>query len=68
MDSARVLRETDTTGLMEGLYIKVEEEGVVKERYKYVRKGFLQALTGSESHWMDRPILPNSLAPSSELF
>jgi RNA ligase len=68
LDSERVLRETDTSGLMEGLYIKVEEQGRVTERYKYVRGGFLQAVFDSESHWMDRPLLPNALAPDRELF
>jgi hypothetical protein len=68
LDSARALKETDTSGLMEGLYIKVEEEGVVQERYKYVRAGFLQAVFDSESHWMDRPILPNCLASGCTLF
>jgi hypothetical protein len=68
LDIARTLKETDTSGIMEGLYIKVEEEGVVKERYKYVRGGFLQAVFASESHWMDRPILPNCLEPGHDLF
>lgn len=68
LDSAQVLKETDTSGLMEGLYIKVEEEGVVKERYKYIRSGFLQAVFDSESHWIDRPLLPNCLAPGQQLF
>jgi hypothetical protein len=68
LDNARALRETDTSGLMEGLYIKVEEDGVVKERYKYVRGSFLQAVFDSESHWMDRPLLPNCLAPGYKLF
>ena len=68
MDYARALKETDTSGLMEGLYIKVEEEGNVQERYKYVRSGFLQAVFASESHWMERPILPNCLAPGRDLF
>lgn len=68
MDLARVLAETDTSGLMEGLYLKVEEKGVVQERYKYVRNGFLQAVFASESHWMDRPLLPNCIEPGRELF
>jgi hypothetical protein len=68
LDYERVLQETDTSGLMEGLYLKVEEEGVVSERYKYVRGGFLQAIVESESHWLDRPLLPNGLAPGYRLF
>lgn len=68
LDHTRVLAETDHSGLMEGLYIKVEEDGLVRERYKYVRAGFLQAVFDSESHWMDRPILPNRLADGISLF
>ncbi len=68
LDITRALQETETSGLMEGLYIKVEEEGVVKERYKYVRGGFLQTVFDSESHWLDRPILPNGLVAGCELF
>ncbi|GHO43259.1 RNA ligase family protein [Ktedonospora formicarum] len=67
-DYERVLKETDTSPLMEGLYIKVEEQDEVKERYKYVRSSFLQAVFDSESHWQDRPILPNRLHPGVELF
>jgi hypothetical protein len=68
LDAAQVLRETAPETLMEGLYIKVEEEGVVKERYKYVRPGFLQAIISSESHWMDRPLVPNCLKAGVTLF
>lgn len=64
----QALKETDVSGIMEGLYIKVEEEGVVKERYKYVRGGFLQTISASASHWIDRPIIPNYLEPGCELF
>lgn len=68
LDVAQTLRESETNGLMEGLYIKVEEDGAVIERYKYVRGGFLQTVFDSESHWLDRPLLPNCLAPGVELF
>ena len=54
--------------LMEGLYIKWEAVGHVRGRYKYVRKGFLQAVADSETHWMDRPIEPNRLRPGADLF
>jgi hypothetical protein len=57
----RVLKETDQCRMMEGLYIKIEEDGVVKERYKYIRNGFLTAVLESESHWLNRPVLPNLL-------
>ncbi|MDQ2716182.1 MAG: RNA ligase family protein [Chloroflexota bacterium] len=68
LDSEQVIRETDARMLMEGLYIKVEEEGRVAERYKYVRAGFLQTVFDSHSHWLDRPIVPNGLKPGADLF
>jgi hypothetical protein len=57
-----------TTELMEGLYLKREEDGRVAARYKYVRPGFLQAVADSDSHWMDRPIEPNLLRDGVDLF
>lgn len=63
-----LLKETDSSNLMEGLYLKVEEDGIVQERYKYIRKSFLQTVFDSESHWMDRPLLPNRLKPGTTLF
>lgn len=68
VDSAQVLAETDPSGLMEGLYIKVEIDGVVSGRYKYVRRGFLQTVLDSGSHWMDRPLLPNRLREGVSLW
>ena len=68
LDVHQVIKETDLSQLMEGLYVKIEEDGIVKERYKYVRAGFLQTVFDSESHWQDRPILPNQLKPGMTLF
>ncbi|HEY7022629.1 MAG TPA: RNA ligase family protein [Ktedonobacterales bacterium] len=68
LDPEQALRESDLSGLMEGLYIKAEEDGAVVERYKYVRAGFLQTVFDSESHWMDRPLIPNQLAPGVSLW
>jgi hypothetical protein len=53
---------------MEGLYLKVEEEGRVVERYKWVRPEFLQAILDSGQHWADRPIEPNRLADPGVLY
>jgi len=64
----RVLRETDLSEVAEGLYIKVEEQGRVVGRYKFVRASFLTSVFASESHWLNRPILPNGLRPGVELF
>ncbi len=61
LDSERQIRETDNSMLMEGLYIKLEENGSVVDRMKYVRYSFLQTVELSETHWLDRPIIPNGL-------
>lgn len=60
--------QTDQADDMEGLYLKVEEDGHVVERYKWVRAGFLQALLDSGSHWADRPIIANRLADPGVLY
>jgi len=64
----RAIKETDHNTDMEGLYIKVEEQGLVKARYKYVRASFLSAVENSESHWQSRPIIPNLLKEGVDLF
>ena len=64
----RARREADPTGLAEGLYVKLERNGGVAARYKWVRASFLQAVETSQSHWLDRPILPNRLAEGVDLF
>ncbi|MBK04852.1 MAG: DNA ligase [Deltaproteobacteria bacterium] len=64
----RSWKGTDRSTDMEGLYIKHEEDGIVKGRYKFVRASFLTAITQSEEHWLDRPIIPNRLAPDVNIF
>ncbi len=66
-DADRAVRQTDLSGVMEGLYVKVEEGGVVTGRYKFVRSEFLQLVT-ADGHWQDRPLIPNRLAAGAELF
>lgn len=69
LDPERQCRETDPSDTMEGLYIKVEENGQVVERLKYVRASFLQTVDSSQTHWLDRPIVPNGLAiPVEDLY
>ena len=61
LDEERILRETDLTELAEGLYIKVEEDGYVVDRMKYVRVGFVQEVESVGEDWLKRKIIPNKL-------
>jgi hypothetical protein len=68
VDPERAARETDPSDLAEGIYVKVEQDGVVTARYKWVRASFLSAVADSGSHWLARPIIPNQLADGVDLF
>jgi hypothetical protein len=66
----RALADCDDTDLMEGLYLKIEDEtaGTTVDRGKYVRAQFLQTILDSGSHWASRPIVENRLAPGVDMF
>ena len=68
VDSEMTVRQTDLTGIMEGIYIKVEDGDYVTDRLKFVRGSFLNTILDSESHWVNRPIVANVLAPGADLF
>jgi hypothetical protein len=68
LDVERVWKETDPSDLMEGLYIKVEEDGRVVGRYKWIRASFLTSVLDSGTHWLKRPIVPNLLRQDVDLF
>ena len=67
-DADRILRETDPSEQMEGLYIKIEDGGQVRGRYKMVRADFHDIIAAAGGHWHDRPILPNQLAEGVSLY
>lgn len=64
----RAVRETDTSDEAEGLYLKIEEDGQVVGRYKWVRASFLDVVAQSQSHWLSRPIVANQLASGVKIF
>jgi hypothetical protein len=66
--ATRVGDETDPSPLAEGLYVKIEQDGAVCERYKYIRASFLTSVVDSRTHWLERPIVPNLLAPGVDLY
>jgi len=68
VEPERAARETDPSDDAEGLYVKVEEDGQVVARYKWIRAGFLTSVIDSGSHWLARPIVPNQLAEGVDLF
>ena len=63
-----VERQTEDSNLVEGLYVRHESDGFVRERCKFVRGDFQQAIAAADGHWLDRPILPNGLAPGVDIF
>jgi hypothetical protein len=62
---ADAVKHTDMSPLMEGLYVKWEEQGIVKGRYKFVRESFTNSILEQETHWHDRPIIENKLLPGA---
>ena len=68
VDAELAARQTDLSGTMEGIYIKVEDGDYVTDRLKYVRASFLNTILDSESHWVNRPIIANCLAEDAVLF
>jgi hypothetical protein len=68
LNAEMAVQQTDPSDEMEGLYVKVEEEGQVTVRGKLVRASFLQNVRDSGSHWLDRPIVPNLLREGTDIF
>lgn len=68
LDSELAIRQTDLTGIMEGIYIKVEDGDYVTDRLKFVRGSFLNTILDSENHWVNRPLVANCLADGVDLF
>lgn len=67
LDPVEALLETPPEGLAEGLYVKVEEDGTVRERMKYVRHSFTQQKV-SDAAWHSRPIIPNRLKEGVSIY
>lgn len=40
----------------------------VIDRFKYVRNSFLNTILDSETHWINRTIIPNKLKEGLDLF
>ncbi len=68
LDLAKCWAQADKSDMAEGLYIKVEEDGVVKARYKWVRSDFVQAILDANMHHSQQPFVPNQLAPQVDIY
>jgi hypothetical protein len=68
LDLEKCWSQADKSDLAEGLYIKVEHDGVVTARYKWVRSDFVQAILDANMHHSQQPYVPNLLAPGVDIF
>lgn len=68
LDLDKLQAQTEQSNFSEGLYIKVEKNGKVIQRLKWVRRDFVQTMLDNEVHWLSRPIVPNQLDSRVDLF
>lgn len=61
-------KQTDKSDQSEGLYLKIEDDEQVLERYKLVRHSFTQTILDGDGHHAKRPILPNQLHTGVDLY
>lgn len=67
-DPDRAIAETCPRDEPEGIVVAVDDDDQVVDRVKWVRRSFVEALEGSGSHWLSRPILANRLLPEVTLW
>ena len=58
---ANALNHTDTSGLMEGLYLKLENTDYVVQRYKLIRPEFIRFIQQQATHWQKQVVIKNQL-------
>jgi hypothetical protein len=68
LDVELTLAQTGVDDRIEGIYLKVERDDEVVARFKYVRAGFNQMIEESNTHWSQRPMIRNLLAPGVNIF
>jgi hypothetical protein len=56
-----------TDGLMEGLYLRTEQGGIVTGRAKFVRPEFVEKVKQS-THWQHQAMVPNLLADGTDIW
>ncbi len=68
LDLERAWRQCDKSTLMEGLYLKVEDEHETTGRLKWVRQDFVQSILEADQHHVNQPFIPNALADGVDLY
>ena len=53
--------------LMEGLYLRIEAEGIVTGRAKFVRPEFVEKIKQS-THWQSQTMVPNLLSDGADIW
>lgn len=56
-----------TDNLMEGLYLRIEADGAVQGRAKFVRPEFVEKIKQS-THWQQQILVPNELAAQVDIW
>jgi hypothetical protein len=64
VEPAAFLARVADNGLAEGVYGKIEEDGTVVARFKWVRPDFVSGIVEGGRHWKDAPLVPNTVAES----
>jgi hypothetical protein len=57
-----VMARIDSSDLAEGVYGKVEEDGEVRLRFKWVRPDFVRSIVESGRHWKEMGLVPNAVS------
>lgn len=53
----------DGSGAAEGVYGKIEEDGIVVARFKWIREDFVRRIADGGRHWKSQVPVPNALMP-----
>ncbi len=67
-DLQRAWQTVDPSDLMEGLYIKVEDQQHVLARHKWVRADFVQAILAAGQHHSQQAYVANQLAAGVDIY
>lgn len=68
VDPDQALARADRSAMPEGFYVKHEVDDFVVGRYKWIRHDFFRSIIESGSHWSQRVLIENELAPGVDFY